>query len=130
MAVQQAVDKWGITDKIHALCCDTSASNTGRINGACINQEQLLNRDLLCFLCRHHIFELVLRSCFDWLMGATSGLDMFLFTRFREALEKLNKKVYMTGINEVPDDIHSTILQFLENGLRNIHEMITENCWG
>ena len=50
-------------------------------------------------------------------MGATSGLDMLLFTRYREALEKLNKKVCMTGINEVPDDIHSTILEFLENNL-------------
>ena len=43
MAVQQADDKWGITDKIQALCCDTTASNTGRINGACINLEKLLN---------------------------------------------------------------------------------------
>ena len=50
-------------------------------------------------------------------MGATSGADMLLFTRFREAPEKLNKKVCMTGINEVPDDIYSTILEFLENNL-------------
>ena len=50
-------------------------------------------------------------------MGATSGPDMVLFTRYREALEKLNKKVCMTGINEVPDDMHSTILEFLENNL-------------
>ena len=50
-------------------------------------------------------------------MGATSSPDMLLFTRFREAWEKLNKKVYMTGINEVPDDISSTILEFLENNI-------------
>ena len=122
MAVQQAVDKWGITDKIKALCCDTTASNTGRINGACINLEKLLNCDPLYFPCRHHIFELVLRGCFDSLMGATSSPDMLLFTRFKEAREKLNKKVYMTGINEVPDDIRSTIFEFLENILsKNKH---------
>ena len=40
MVVQQADDKCGITDKIQALCCDTTASNTGRINGACINLEK------------------------------------------------------------------------------------------
>ena len=31
MAVQQAVEKWGITDKIQALYCDTTASNTGPV---------------------------------------------------------------------------------------------------
>ena len=106
MVVQQADNKWGITDKIQTLCCNITASNTGRINGACINLEKLLNCDLLYFPCCHHKFELVLRSYFDSLMGATSGPDMLLLTRYREALEKLNKKVCMTGINEMPDDIH------------------------
>ena len=56
MVVQQADDKWGITDKIQAFCCEITASNTGRINGACINQEKLLNCDLFYFPCRHHNF--------------------------------------------------------------------------
>ena len=115
MAVQQAVDKWDITDKIQVLCYDTTASNTGQINGAYINLEKLLNRDLLYFPCHHHIFELVLRGCFDSLIGVTSSSDMLLFTLFREAWEKLNKKVYMTGINEAPDEIRSTILEYLGN---------------
>ena len=83
MVVQQADDKWGITDKIQALCCDITESNTGLINRASINLEKSLNCDLLYFPCRHHNFELVLRSCFDSLMGATSGPDMLLFTRYR-----------------------------------------------
>lgn len=41
LAVFEAIEKWGITDKVQALCCDTTASNTGRINGACINLEKL-----------------------------------------------------------------------------------------
>jgi hypothetical protein len=114
MAVYQVVEKWGITDKIQALCCDTTASNTGRINGACINLEKMFNRDLLYFPCRHHIFELVLRSCFDTLMGTTSGPDMLLFKRFKETWTKLDKKIYITGTNEVSDDVRSTILRFLE----------------
>lgn len=47
-------------------------------------------------------------------MGATSGPDMAFFKRFRETWTKLNKKVYITGSNEVPDDVRSTILGFLE----------------
>lgn len=117
MAVYQAVEKWGITDKIQALCCDTTASNTGRQNGACTNLEKLFNRDLLYLPCRHHIFELVLRSCFDSLMDATSGPDMVLFKRFRETWTKIDKNVYITDSNEVPDDVRSTILQFIEHQL-------------
>lgn len=117
MSVYQAVEKWGINDKIQALCCDTTASNTGRVNGACTNLEKLFNRDLLYLPCRHHIFELVLRSCFDSLMDATSGPDMALFKRFRDNWAKINKNVYITDSNEVPGDVRSTILQFIEHRL-------------
>ena len=42
---------------------------------------------------------------------------MALFKRFREAWTKLDKNVYITGSNEVPDDIRSTILGFVEHYL-------------
>src|SRR5215469_11876847 len=84
MAVYQAVEKWGVIDKIQALFCDTTASSTDRINGACTNLEKLFKRDLLYLPCRHHIFELVLRSCFESLMVTTFGPDMPLFKRFKE----------------------------------------------
>ena len=104
MAAYQAVEKWGLTDKIQAICCDTTASNTVRVNGACTNLEKL--------------------------MGATSSPDMALFKRFREAWKKLDKNVYITGSNKVPDDVCPTILGFVEHYLRkNSIEMITENCW-
>ena len=74
----------------------------------------MLNRNLLYLPCRHHIFELVLRSCFDLLMSATSGPDMMLLKRFRETWKKLGQ-VYKIGSNEVPDDVRSTILGFLEH---------------
>lgn len=88
LAVYQSVEKWGITNKIQAICCDTTASNTGRINGACTNLEKLFNRDLLYLPCRHHIFELVLRSCFDLLMGPTSGPEMLLFKKYGRNLTR------------------------------------------
>lgn len=42
-------------------------------------------------------------------MDATSSPDMSFFERFSENCEKLNKKVFMTGNNEVPNDVCSTI---------------------
>lgn len=47
-------------------------------------------------------------------MGATSGLDIEFFKRFRETWMKLNKKVYIIASNEVADEFHSAILGFLE----------------
>ena len=49
-------------------------------------------------------------------MGATSP-DMALFKRFREAWTKLDKNVYIIGSNEVPDDVCSTILGFIDHYL-------------
>ncbi|KAL4126010.1 hypothetical protein QTP88_010242 [Uroleucon formosanum] len=39
-AVCNALQEWGLCDIVQALCCDTTASNTGRLNGACILIEQ------------------------------------------------------------------------------------------
>ena len=113
MAAYQAVEKWGLTDKIQEICYETTASNTGQVNGACTNLEELFNRDLLYLPCRHHIFEELFR--------VTDGCNFFpgmaLFKRFREAWTKLEKNVYITGSNEVPNDVRSTILGFVEHYL-------------
>lgn len=63
-AVSNALYDWNLDDKVHIMCCDTTASNTGRLNGACVLLEQKLDRELLLFACRHHVYELVLKSVF------------------------------------------------------------------
>lgn len=64
-AVWNAISNWNLEDKVEILCCDTTASNTGRFNGACVLLEQKLEKELLIFACRHHIYELVLKSVFE-----------------------------------------------------------------
>ena len=49
MAVYQAIEKWGIIDESRVLCFDRTTRNTGRINVANTNIENLFNRDLLYF---------------------------------------------------------------------------------
>ena len=63
-AVFQTVQKWGIEENIQALCFDTTASNTGRINGACTKLEEMFERDLLYLPCKHHICEFNVKKCF------------------------------------------------------------------
>jgi len=64
-AVCNALRAWGLCNIVQALCCDTIASNTGRLNGARILIEKKLGRDLLYLPCRHHIYELILRAVFE-----------------------------------------------------------------
>ena len=59
-----AIKYWETENKVQILCNDTIASKTGRINGAIVLIEQMLNRDIWYFPCSHYIHELVLRSAF------------------------------------------------------------------
>jgi len=84
-AVWNAIIDWDFKEKVQILCCDTTASNTGRLNGACILLEQKLERELLIFACRHHVYELVLKSVFEIKISqVTTSPDIPLFKKFRE----------------------------------------------
>lgn len=73
------------------MWCDTTASNTGRFNGACALLEQKLERELLLFACRHHVYELVLKAVFETkIKQVTSGPDIALFKKFRDSWENID----------------------------------------
>ena len=57
-AVHQLLEDWGLKHLVRALCFDITANNTGQINGVCALLESKLERSLLYFACRHHMFEL------------------------------------------------------------------------
>ncbi|GBN90161.1 hypothetical protein AVEN_230319-1 [Araneus ventricosus] len=64
-AFWKAILDWNLEDKVQILCCDTTASNTGRFNGVCALLEQTFYREMLFFACRHHVYELVLKAVFE-----------------------------------------------------------------
>jgi hypothetical protein len=49
-------------DQIKDFVFDIIASNSGRLIGAWVLLEQKLNRSILFFACRHHIFEIILKA--------------------------------------------------------------------
>jgi hypothetical protein len=63
-AVFDILESWELLDKTQAFVFDTTASNTGRYNGACKLLENKLNRDIIYSGCRHHIFEIILTEIF------------------------------------------------------------------
>ncbi|KAL4090669.1 hypothetical protein QTP88_025463 [Uroleucon formosanum] len=115
----QTLEDWCVTDNIQALCCDTTASNMGLIKYASVLLKNLLQRNILYMPCRHHIFEIVLRSVFEVKFGiTTSGSDVLIFIRFREFWSNVNTTHFEPGIKN----------EYVEKLLHNVNTEIIEFC--
>ena len=100
LAIFATLEEWNLTDHVEALCCDTTSSNTGRLQGACVLLEQRIERDLLYFPCRHHIYEIVLRGVFELKMPKTTGPNIQLFKKFQNSWPEINKNNYIPGTHD------------------------------
>ena len=96
-AVVKALEDWDLTERIGGMSFDTTSSNTGRNNGACVLIEQQLKTDLLYFACRHHVLELLLAEAFKTVMGPTSGPNVTMFKRFQEYWQFIDQSQFETG---------------------------------
>lgn len=123
-AVCEAIAEWGLQMHVKALSFDTTATNTGCFTGACVLIEQFLDRDLLYLPCRHHIYEIILRSVFEEKMGTTSGPEELLFKRFQTAWSGIDVRYYQSGIDNIKVKRHlnecniSRILQFVRGTMK------------
>ena len=68
-AAEKILQDWHLTEQICAMSFDTTAANTGHINGACVILEDKLNKKLLYLACRHHILEVVCAEVFKKSLG-------------------------------------------------------------
>ena len=91
-----AVNDWKLKDEIVGISFDTTASNTGRLNGACILLEKKLEKNLLWLACRHHIHEVLVGDVFKAVFGFTSGPNVLLFRRFQECWPRIDTQVYIS----------------------------------
>jgi hypothetical protein len=67
---------WSLTEKIVAMNFDTTASNTGEFNGACVLLEAKIGRQLLYLACRHHFLELIVGAVFEFSFGKSTGSSL------------------------------------------------------
>lgn len=99
-AVCNAIYEWGLQNHIKALVFDTTAVNTGRFNGSCTLIENNLQRTLLWLPCRHHIYEIILRSVFEENITCHGSPNVKLFEKFKNAWAKINMKNFQYGIED------------------------------
>jgi len=98
-AIYDTLEDWNLIENVQAFSFDTTASNTGRLKGACTILEQKLERDVLYFGCRHHVFEIILAAVFTKCKFTVSGPDIPLFKRFQASWSKINTQNFVPGIN-------------------------------
>lgn len=69
-------------------------------NGTCTQLERDLKRNLLHLSCRHHTYELVLKSVAETCWPVTSGPNVAIFNRFKNDWENINKETFETAIKD------------------------------
>jgi len=112
-AVYDCLEKWYLLDKVQGFVFDTTASNTGRLNGASTLLEQKLNRDIIYFACRHHVSELIIQAAFNEAkLYVSSGPIIPIFKRFQNAWKEIDKtKILVWNTNKNLKKIISPIRQ-------------------
>ncbi|XP_057335392.1 uncharacterized protein LOC130674123 isoform X3 [Microplitis mediator] len=77
-------------------------------NGICEAIEKRLGKDLIWLPCRHHIFEIILKSAFEVYWPVTSGPNVPMLGRFKNAWDQIDKTNYKSGIEDnIVDDFVS-----------------------
>ena len=89
-AIKELLDEWNLTDSCVAMCFDTTATNTGRLSGACILLEAILNRSLLWIACHHHMLEVVLSQVFKSIFGDSVGPSVELFQQLKNQWQSVD----------------------------------------
>ncbi|XP_042236617.1 uncharacterized protein LOC121875929 [Homarus americanus] len=94
-ATARAIEDWSCASNVKALCFDTTSSNTGRVQGAVVHLEALLEKQLLRLGCRHHVMELVVRVAASNIFGKTSAHTDPLFQTLKKRWSQLDHSQYL-----------------------------------
>jgi len=100
-AVVTKVNEWGIQSQVRAMCFNTTASNTGRQNGACGMIERRFCKKLLYFACRHRMHEIVVGDVFKKCFGPSTGPEIGLFKSFHDYWPRIDRSQFQT-VNDDP----------------------------
>ncbi|KAG7159286.1 hypothetical protein Hamer_G029936 [Homarus americanus] len=94
-ATARAIEDWSCASNVKALCFDTTSSNTGRVQGAVVHLEALLEKQLLRLGCRRHVMELVVRAAASNIFGKTSAPTDPLFQTLKKRWSQLDHSQHL-----------------------------------
>lgn len=88
-----------------APTCDNEKTNTGNFNGACILFEEEILKDFLRLMCRHHIYEIILKCICQYLFPSDSPSNVFHGILVEEWAELKKKNFPFSGLNEEGEEL-------------------------
>ncbi|XP_044586532.1 uncharacterized protein LOC123266358 [Cotesia glomerata] len=127
IAIKEIINEWNILDRIKAMCFDTCPTNTGSDKGTCSRLEQMLKKPLLYLACRHHIYELILRSVVEVVWPGSNSPNVPIFVRFQNSWKNIDQTKYETGIQDsiINKEVHGKkdeIISFIVTELQKKHD--------
>jgi len=75
---------------IAGMCFDTTTSNTGLRNGACVLLEQMMERKLLYFACLHDMHKVIIGEFYSVLLEPSHGPNIAVFQHFQQSWLTIN----------------------------------------
>lgn len=77
-SILRACESYNIqTHHIVAISCDNENTNTGNENGTCALLQDELQKNLLRMMCRHHIYEIVIKNVYKYLFTSEMPINLF-----------------------------------------------------
>ncbi|KAG5887469.1 hypothetical protein JTB14_017324 [Gonioctena quinquepunctata] len=125
--IKDTINEWNVSDRIKAMCFDTCAANTGVDKGTCVRLEKMLKRPLLYLACRHHMYELILRSVVEVVWPGVNSPNVAIFVRFQNFWKNIDQTKYETGTQDslIMNQVHGKkdeIISFIVNKLQEKHD--------
>lgn len=123
-AVYKILVDWNISERVVAASFDTTSTNTGVDQGACVLLSEMLGRKLINLACRHHIYEIVCKNVFEKKHGKTSGPETLIFNRFAKAWPTIKQNQFNHCFHDpevrskISDEECNQIKQFCQNQLQ------------
>lgn len=95
-----------MNNRIIGIVCDTENTNTGHLSGICVRIEEFLERDLLYLMCRHHIYDLILKHVGQFLFGLSTGptFDYGCCSKLKREWENLNLTCFSPNNDEFEEE--------------------------
>ena len=83
---------WYLQDAVTALVFDTTSSNSGWKSGAAKLLEHFVSKNLFYLVCRHNIYELVMKATYQCVFGKeTTGPQNSNFYHFKKKWSSVDK---------------------------------------
>ena len=84
------LDEWGIKEDLFSVCCDSTATQTGKYSGAITLLQNELEQPIIWVICRRHVMEVHAKHAMVAVFGPTTAPYDPIFKRLQDNWNKVS----------------------------------------